>query len=725
MYPSGMTFPGALVFPGVPGVLEIGQAIALGVGANGALVDVTAYVTGPEGVSYGWGRQNEFRDPNPGQFTFVLDNYDGRFTPGNASSPLATLLTEGTAACWKFNGRLVAGLVSAIGMAASEEQWGRVTITVGDVFYVANRTTLLQGLAPSMGAQQCYLYWPLNDAAASAGGAEYNNGPTIAPLNRAGITTYTAPTGYAFGVAGPAMDTQLQVTQAATGQGTFSTEAGFQPSNATPTNLPAVVYPAGSAGTWGFWYTPADTNAQVQLVIANLLGGAVQNPGTFLNLTLHGVTASVTVQGTTIASGVTISNSTLPIYISVSITYTGSTTFTATLYANGVQVATGTAVYGSGFSAAQLTPAAVRLIFGSGSAASTVAISHLAHTPVALAEWATLPTTIANRLQAVAQTVPSMVLGTIDPNATTAILDTQTGTQVSTWTLLCDLLRTEQGHLYTTTSGSLLSPSTVVNLRSRTRPTTVAQTFDAQLELEGVPQFVRDITNLYSSITAAGPVNSVTVTDRTIAARAGSATASESVALQSPADLRMWAQDRLVRGENVALQLISITIDAKTTPTSRYADLLGLVPGDRIQITNIPPAALGFTSWDGWFLGASEVHNYQSDAFTLYLAPVMTAPAIYDTDHYSAGTDLSLSTSLTVAATSMVVTTASTLTFLETVQVPYTLQIDAEQVTVTACTALSGGTQTATITRGASGTTAAAHAAGALVDIPNPGIYAY
>jgi hypothetical protein len=189
----------------------------------------------------------------------------------------------------------------------------------------------------------------------------------------------------------------------------------------------------------------------------------------------------------------------------------------------------------------------------------------------------------------------------------------------------------------------------------------------------------------------------------------------------------MYAEDRLVRGENVALRVVSITIDALTTPTDRSADLLALIPGDRIRVTNLPAGPLGFTQWDGWFLGASEVHApgaSASEAFTLDLAPVLPPTAIFDTDRFGANGGLSLTSTITAAATTMQVTSSDGVP-LETVQVPYTLLVDSEQITVTACTALSGGTQTATITRGANGTTPAIHGSGVLVDVANIPILAF
>ncbi len=171
------------------------------------------------------------------------------------------------------------------------------------------------------------------------------------------------------------------------------------------------------------------------------------------------------------------------------------------------------------------------------------------------------------------------------------------------------------------------------------------------------------------------------------------------------------------------MRLAQIDVNT-TTSTVTAAQLLALNLGDRIRITNLPAGPLGFTQWDGWFLGASEIHNYQSDTFTLYLAPVLPRTALFDTDLFQAGGSLSLSAPLTSSATSMSVQSVDG-TLLERVQVPYTLQVDAEQVTVTACTAPSGGVQTATITRGVNATAAAAHATGALVDVATPALFAF
>ena len=674
------------------------RAVALGIGVGGALVDVSQYIKGPEGVTYSWGRQSEFRDPSPGTFTFVLDNYDGRFTPGNTSTPLATPLTEGTAACWQHDTRLVAGTVASIGFAGSEDQWGRITITVGDVFYPSNRNTITD-LAAAIGSADAFLYWRLNEPATSAAALESSgsNGPALVPDAQ-------FPAGFAFGATAtaPTPDTQLTLT-AGTQIGYFGTAGGA--------SFPAIAYPTGSGGSWGMWVTPQTPTYFLELDAFHVSAGTVSlvafaQPGGASGVqALMGGGPAVSV-GTAWEVGTAH-------YVECDLTYVG-TTATMTLYIDGTLAASSSATVSLSSAALQLS--SVRLAIGDGTNPGSASVAHLAHAPSHIAEELAGVTTTGGRLNGLVSTIAGATLGALDANLSTAAID-RAGTGSTCWSMLCDLLRTEQGHVYAVTTGSLLNPSTQIYMRARTRPATPVLTLDAAADVSDVPQFDRDITNLVASITASGPTNSVTVTDPAAVARVGNANTSETVNLLNTTDLLGWAQDRLIRGENVALKVTKVVVDTVTSDVTS-AQILGLVPGDRIRISNLPSGPLGFTSWDGWFLGADEVHNYEADTFTLYLAPVLPATGVFDADRFSAGGDLSLSAAITSSATTMVVHTQNpTLTFLETVQVPYNLQIDQEQVTVTACTALVGSTQTATVTRGANGTTPAAHAAGALVDL--------
>lgn len=683
------------------------QAIALGLGASGAMVDVTAYVKGPEGVTYSWGRQSEFRDPVPGQVVFVLENQDGRFTPDNAASPYATKMTEGVAVCWSVTGtttRLWGGYVTGVSFSSSEEEWGRVTVTVEDIFAIANRTgygSTSKDLAAAVGFAGATVWIPFTDPVGSATVTDQLTGLVYGPNPSLTMTFGSNPTA-------PTSDKQCIV----------SVPAGM---TATLTNGSGTFFNQPITATWGLWVTPQTATSKMTLTVNS--GGAPN-----AKLTIIGMSAQVTVTtgGGNLVSPTVAMNGVLGSahYVAWTFSAVGSAG-TLKLMVDGVLVATVTGTVSTG----SVAPIAT-MVFGDGVNAASFGLSHLGRTTgsAALEPYVGV-TSFAQRLQAICATVPKLTLGTVDTAVSSALLG-QASSSTNAWSSLCDLLRTEQGHIYTTTTGSLLSPTTVVNVRARTRPATVTLTLDAQADIQGIPRFERDVTNLTSTVTATGPAVSATVTDAAAVPRVGSASASETVLLNSYLDLLSWAQDRMIRGENIALRISSVDVDTLTSSVTPD-QLLALTPGDRVRIQNIPTAAanaLGFSSWDGWFLGASEKHNFEADLFTLYLAPVLPATAVYDTDEYqnsNAGTYGSVSFS-TAGVTSGTVALNSSADPLATSGFPYIIQIDQEQMQVTACSAPSGSSQTITVVRGVNGTTAVGHTGGPnAIFIPGPSTYAF
>jgi hypothetical protein len=163
-----------------------------------------------------------------------------------------------------------------------------------------------------------------------------------------------------------------------------------------------------------------------------------------------------------------------------------------------------------------------------------------------------------------------------------------------------------------------------------------------------------------------------------------------------------------------------------TTPTDRSADLLALVPGDRLSITNLPSAQLGISSWDGWVLAVSERHSTTEHSFTISMQPALPNTAIFDTNRAMSDGNMSVFADITSVATTVKVTTNDLTVRLEATTFPYTLLIGTEQVSVTAVLAATEtDPQIATITRGFGGTTAAAHLAGSSVEIAVDSLYAY
>ena len=284
--------------------------------------------------------------------------------------------------------------------------------------------------------------------------------------------------------------------------------------------------------------------------------------------------------------------------------------------------------------------------------------------------------------------------------------------------MLNDIVRSESGHLFCTTTGTLLAPVEQIQVRARDRPTTPKAVFDATDDLDGPPAFIRDITNVAAQLEVTGPTESVTVTDPTVTGRYVTSGTSETVLFTDMEDLREWGQDRLYRGRNRAVRAQTFTVDAMTTPIDRSGDLLALVPGDRVQLATLPAARLGFASWDGWLIGGSETHTVTSHAFVLTVTPTLPDAAEYDESLFASDGDVTLAATITSTATTLTVAIASG-SAMSTV-LPYTLQLGSEQVTVTA---VSGATLT--VTRGAGGTTAAAHTTGTPIEVVPTALFAY
>lgn len=706
---------------------KIPMQIAMGVGTNGALVDVSTSIAFEYGIQKTPFREDEFRDAAPQTITFVLNNQDGRFTPGNTSSPLATLVTERMPVSWLAGTRLISGAILSIGFPSNEADWGHVTITADDMLGVAGRTQINStNLAEAMVlGSPAYLYYPLNDPVGSTQAVE-KSGNNLPPL-----PFFTPGTGYSlatFGVAGVA---GVGDTQATFG-GTNSVELLQPYTTKYPTNTQS-----GSIGAWNFWITPLSDPCYFGLgfyegqqtpggtpIIAWQFSIGNSQSGTLsegLKFQLPFPLNSAILSTSALTLGV-------PCFISVQSSYDG-TNITNSLYMDGVLQGTTTTVAGGNVVFDSIIQFHMNVSGG-----SSANLQHLSRTASGINESlaASPVTTEAGLLSTISQLSGPLVIGTPAADLSTERIGPITFTGTALLDLLTATARTEQGQLYTSSSGTLLAPTQQINLRARTRGTTPVYAFDAALDISDVPQFVRDITNMVQSVTVSGPNSTSTlVADSSLIARAGSASTSETILNANPIDQLAWGQDRLNRGKNVNLRVASITVDALTTGVgaATVTALLGLISGDRIRVSNLPTATLGFTSWDGWLLGIAEQHiGYDQNAahkFTLYLQPVLPPTAIYDTNLWMNGGNNTLNAGITASQTTMPVLSADKVTYFEQATFPYSVIIDTEQMTVTAATAPTSGVQTLTVTRGANGTTAAGHSAGAVPEITPESDFAF
>lgn len=672
-------------------------------GAAGALVDVSSYARLDDGLLRRWGRDDAFSDLEPGTFSFVLDNADGRFTPENPFSGLVTKLSEGARACVSVGGRLTAGTVRSVEpeFPGGSAAWATVRVTCDDMLGTAARTRFTSLADQLVEAAGVYGFWKFADDATSS--VAVDSGPLGLPPFRASSVDGYVPT---FGAAALPWVGDAQ----ARGGGSGSIDRLFSCDLSGRT----FSYSSGSGGAYGLWVTPitstTDATDYCRIVIfTNGAGNIILNVRTAVTGQLTG--AGTEAFGPSVVSGT-------PVYVAAECDYDG-TTFTTRFYADNVLFATRSKVI-AGLSAFDISPRLIQFEMRSSLSFSDFLASRLSHTDRSPAEYLARDATTLNAAVEYVQAASDGVTFDTLPALWDAPVQIGDVSDASALDLLNAVLLTEQGHAYTVTSGTLTNPTETVVVRDRDRPTTVTQSFDVERELQGAPGFVRDLTNLVSSVRVGSEVREVTVADSSLVARAGNASDRATVLVTRDFDMRAWGEDRIDRGANSLMRIASVVVDAMTTPTDRSAALLALIPGDRVRFTNLPSTILGFTTWDGWFLGARETHTTEAHQFELYFTPVLPDTAVYDTDRY-VDEVLTLSGNINAAVTSInIATTGDKLT---TTDLPLTVQIDNEQLTVTACT--SATPQVATVTRGVNGTTAASHTSGAAVTVLPDSIYAF
>lgn len=695
----------------------------MGIGASGAMTDVSAYVDLGKGVSYTYGRTSEFDDVRPGEFSFVLENGDGRFTPENAASPLDTLVTEGMQVCWDLEGRLVAGTIIAIEpeFPDDEASWSRVVITCDDILGDLARTTLADSVADALErGRTLYMQWPLDDPP-----GEQSRETVRGELN---LTLSTAApsnaivTQHAEGIAGIS-DEQLEL-------GSVTTAVEYL----SPIDSQVIAYESGSLGAWGVWVTPVDATAATILTLEVSIAGLGQTIGFRLESEGAGVRL-VGFAGTTETT--TLGLIAGPAYVSWLITHLGGTsagdvdvgfTVSDAYGARGESIAFGGS--GSVASAAQKATNFVSVNVGDGANRAAVRLSRLSHTSAELSEYYLLPGASLNeRLAAVSQMAEGRFgywfagATYYDPDLfLPGLWDVKAGEMNKSGSVLDavnDIARTEQGYLFVKTSGTVTSPTDFVVLRPRERPEAVTASFDIEDEGAEAPTIVRDITNLLRAIEVNGPSESVYVTDSTITNRTAGVGSGETELLLSR-NLREWGEDRLIQGTNLRMRIVRAAFDAFNTPTDRSADLTGLVLGDRVELTGLPVTQLGFGTWEGWLLGASETHTLEEHTFELALAPVLGHDPVFDTDRFMSDGALTLNTNINSFGTSFVYATTGPEFVSSTL--PVTIIVDDEQMSVTS---VNQGTNTLTVTRGVNGTTGASHSSGAVIELTSEVVYAF
>ena len=172
-------------------------------------------------------------------------------------------------------------------------------------------------------------------------------------------------------------------------------------------------------------------------------------------------------------------------------------------------------------------------------------------------------------------------------------------------------------------------------------------------------------------------------------------------------------------------RIASVTIDLLTSPTAGiYTSAFNLDIGGRVKVTGLPAGSTS-TIFEGFIEGFTEVYSATEVSITLDTSAVAPGEIVLDDTklgRFTANGETiaginAVSTSLAVSANPGFYWTGADL--------PYDIVVGTEQMTVTAGTAPSGGSQTLTVTRGVNGTTATAHNYGEQVNIANEIVLGY
>lgn len=265
--------------------------------------------------------------------------------------------------------------------------------------------------------------------------------------------------------------------------------------------------------------------------------------------------------------------------------------------------------------------------------------------------------------------------------------------------------------------------------RTFRKPGAPVLTFDAAADMDGptyTPSFDDSLIVNQSTVTQmSGPntLGTFTASNPASVALVGPSGDTPTSYAVSPTDARALAQSHVSEQATAQTRLQSVTLDLYSSQTAGLYDLLPLVQvGSRIRVTNMPKWS-PTTQLDVIVEGATETFNV--DKYEVVFATSAAdnpARMVWDDSTYGRwqANGNTLNAARTAAAGNLtIVTVAGMPTFTTNAAAyPLNIQIDQEVITLTAAPGSSTSPQAFTgILRGQKGTPAAAHAAGAKVDV--------
>lgn len=691
----------------------------------GVWTDVTAYTDGVLGAQTQYGRTTQYGAPQAASLGITLDNTDGRFTPlrqtlkdGVTPHPYWPNVLPRKRIRWGYVKAAVryirfTGYITGWPPGLLNGFYEQVAISATDRSLQLQRFKMRAPILQEMdfwntvyapGALGFSYYWPLTDAVGSNQAAA-NYGPVA-------LSGPTPPTFGDAGGVGPGTG--------GTGNGTAAVFDG------TSKSLGAVVNVADfSAFVWVRPVIPPGGPATMTVL-------GIDDGNSLLDLELR-LNSSMQPEfrhnGGTVTSGTAIPTGQWSL---IGVTYAAPN---VTLWVNGVSAATGAGAASLG----GWNNGAMRI----GREATTqnrYYAGSLGHVYYAVGFTSTAAQDVGRYYVAgrvgqgetvdarIARFLRYALLGASSYNldASTVALDTYEQSDKAPFDAGQELVDSEGG-------GSALYVDTDDRVRFVTRarlaPGAPALTIDAIVDLDRStwdPAYDAD-TLVNSSVgtqsNQAGSVQTLSAIDDPSASTYGPQSGDFTSYALSGADVLANAQSRVAAGRTPGFRLNRIVVNLTTAQNNLWAAAAAVRIGDRIRLTNLPAGAAPTTQLDvivqGWADSYSLDAGY-SIAFDTVPADMPAWFILSDATYGRWGCSGSaLNADITAGATTMVVASSGGATFTtDGTMYPLTVQIGAEQITLTTAPGGSTSPQTFTgLTRGVNGTTAAAQPGGSTVDL--------
>ena len=252
------------------------------------------------------------------------------------------------------------------------------------------------------------------------------------------------------------------------------------------------------------------------------------------------------------------------------------------------------------------------------------------------------------------------------------------------------------------------------------RPLQVA-TIDAVSDLDATAGFPwrRGVDKRPTRVQVSYPGGTVTVTGDESLTVAEDSVQTAAVGAQQA---RNVGSARVNTGVSLAIE--QLTVDLASAENDLWTDVMSVVVGNRLRVSNLPSTYYGVTYKDVYVLGWTEEHDHYGSRLTFDTEPADDpTTGRFDRDTlFTAGGTMTVTSGTAVGTTSngtLVITTSSGPTLTTAAgSYPLNLNWNGEVVTITSAPASSVSPQTVTTTsRGVAPSVARSHAANESIDV--------